>query len=134
MTNNAREAKRRRNFNYQLSKLRIKVEHAFGMLKGRFPSLRAMPGTDLTRIFMAIEALFVIHNILMERGDDPTEIEGYNGVEDLALYGPAGLDDDEEVLQRAHRINGLISNDLYRTGLYRRKLLLELTEIEQGYM
>ena len=32
----------RRNFNYQLARLRVRSEHAIGVLKGRFSSLREL--------------------------------------------------------------------------------------------
>ena len=56
LTNDPQESRTRRKFNFMLSHLRIKIEHAFGMLKGRFPALRAMPGYDLNAIYTAIEA------------------------------------------------------------------------------
>ncbi|KZS94894.1 hypothetical protein SISNIDRAFT_383258, partial [Sistotremastrum niveocremeum HHB9708] len=71
-----------RRWNRHLSKLRIKIEHAFGMLKGRFPILRDIPATDLDNLYENIEALMVIHNILRVQGDDPSDIDGYNGEEE----------------------------------------------------
>lgn len=88
-----------------------------------------MPGYDLTRIYTSIEALFVIHNILQERGDDPSDIEGYNGIEDSGLFGH-----DNDAVRRANDIENIIDSDLYRTGLYRRKQLLELMELELDYI
>lgn len=105
LTNDPDEAKRRRDWNRRLSKLQIAIEHAFGMLKGRFPSLRDMPGVDLDRIFKTIEALMVIHNILVEMDDDPAEIDGYNGHEDLGLFGPARNGQDEVAARRAREVD-----------------------------
>lgn len=104
------------------------------MLKGRFPSLRSMSGYDLTRIYTSIEALLVIHNILQEQGDDPSDIEGYNGTEDLGLFGPARDGNDEDAVLRARNIDNMIDTNLYRTGLYRRKQLLDFMEFEHNYM
>ena len=103
------------------------------MLKGRFPALRAMPGYNLHAIYVAIEALFVIHNILIARGDDPTDIEGYNGIEDAGLFEPARIGYDVDAVRRAQNIDNLIDSDLYRTGLYRRKKLIEHMQAE-NYM
>lgn len=124
LTNDPVEAKRRRDWNRRLSKLRISIEHAFGMLKGRFPSLRNMPGQNLDRIFKTIEALMVVHNILVEMHDDPAEIDGYNGDEDLGLFGPARGGLDEQATRRTREVDNLRETDLHRLGVYRRKLLL----------
>ena len=94
------------------------------MLKGRFPSLRDMPGVDLDRIFKTAEALMVIHNILVEMHDDPAEIDGYNGHEDLMLFGPARQGVDAEAVRRVRDIDNMGDSELHRTGIYRRKLLL----------
>lgn len=93
-----------------------------------------MPGSNLNRIYTTIEALLVIHNILLGRNDDPTEIEGYNGEEDLGLFGLARAGIDNDAVHRAQNIDRMVDADLYRTGLHRRKLLLELHEIENNYM
>ncbi|KAL5511017.1 hypothetical protein ACEPAG_3736 [Sanghuangporus baumii] len=124
LTNDEDESHRRRDFNFQLSHLRICIEHSFGMLKGRFPALRCMPGTDLNVIFTVIEALMVVHNILIDLGDDPTLIEDYDGVDELARL----RDDTKDGNRRAQEINDFDEVDLYRTGLYRRKALLNLMD------
>lgn len=95
------------------------------MLKGRFPSLRSMPGQDLMRVFKTIEALMVIHNILIEMNDDPTDIDGYNGDEDLGLFTPAREERDHDAALRARNVDGMSGTTLYRTGLLRRKQLVE---------
>ncbi|KIJ43361.1 hypothetical protein M422DRAFT_253243 [Sphaerobolus stellatus SS14] len=82
MTTDPQEVRQRRRFNITLSRLRVKVEHAFGMLKGRFVALREFPGRSLQQMWRIIESLIILHNILTEYGDDPSEIEGFNGEED----------------------------------------------------
>lgn len=124
LTNDAGEGKRRQDFNFSLSSLRIKIEHAFGMLKGRFPALRNMPGTDMKMIYMAVEALMVIHNILVDLNDDPTEIDDYDGSDELGLFQPICQGEDEETERQVTEINELEDTILYRTGLYRRKQLM----------
>jgi hypothetical protein len=119
LTEDPIEARRRKIFNKKLSQLRIFVEHAFGRLKGRFPHLRWMPGRHLTEMYQIIEALMIFHNILEELGDDPTTIRGFNGLED----------DDAEMVRgdAPDRIDAdLDADDLYRSGLLRRKQLLDL--------
>ena len=91
------------------------------MLKGRFPALRNMPGSDLVKIYMTVEALVVIHNILISFRDDPEDIEGYDGVDD----DPPEAGRDSSTDHQANEISELEDSDLYRTGLYRRKRLLE---------
>ena len=58
-------------FNYQLSIPHVKIEHAFGVLKARFPSLRSLPvriGLDQqqghNRVMMWISTCLVLHNWL----------------------------------------------------------------------
>lgn len=116
MTNDDAEAADRKQWNVNLSRLRVAVENAFGRLKGRFPSLRNMPGHNIDEMFRTIEALLIIHNIVEEFGDDPETIPGFNGKEDAdvgdVFHGmPVRLRDDE----------------LHRAGLARRKNLLDLS-------
>lgn len=77
-TNGAEKA-RLRAFNRNLSNKRIYVEHAFGMLKGRFPALKAFPTPDdAQNIYRVIEALMVLHNICIDLHDEPGQIDGYD--------------------------------------------------------
>jgi hypothetical protein len=71
----------RKQWNEAFSTRKVVVEHAFGQLKRRFPSLRYMPGRDLSYMYRAIEALLVIHNICVELRD---------GVDDIDQVNPAG--------------------------------------------
>jgi hypothetical protein len=58
-----------RAFNKRLSGVRIGVEHAFGMLKGRFRSLKEMgPHADIQEMYKAIEVLLILHNMCIEYG------------------------------------------------------------------
>ena len=119
LTEDPAEASRRKIFNKKLSQLQIFVEHAFGRLKGRFPHLRRMNRRHLNEMYRSIEATMIIHNMLEEFGDDPTTIRGFNGLED----------DGVEVIrgEAPNRIDAdLDVDDLYRSGLLRRKQLLDL--------
>lgn len=122
LTNDPAEAHQRKAWNRHLSRVRVAVENAFGRLKGRFPSLRNMPGHNIDEMYRTIEALLIVHNIVEEFGDDPTKISGFNGDEDPDVYEifrppPIRMDDDA----------------FYRTGLLRRKHLLKYS-IDQGFI
>lgn len=107
-----------------LSRIRIAVEHAFGRLKGRFPILRNFPGQDHLTIYRTIQACMILHNILTELHDDPTEIEDYVGadkeLEDVEALEGGGV--GERVAERLDHMNDAT---LYQTGLIRRKELLK---------
>jgi hypothetical protein len=66
-----------RDFNYQLSRQRITVEHAFGALKGRFRSLQRLGAhrneEDNWRV---IESLLILHNMCLYYGDRPEQFDG----------------------------------------------------------
>ncbi|KAI5122885.1 hypothetical protein M0805_003336 [Coniferiporia weirii] len=124
LTDNPAEEHRRRRFNVSHSRLRKKIEHAVGMLKGRFPALRSMPSSgNINNVYCAIEALMVVHNILIDFHDDPTEIDDYNG------------SNDEDVV-RPHRgfaqEDSIIDPNLFQAGLTRRDSLLEITNQNNG--
>lgn len=71
-----------REFNKKLSSGRITVEHAFGNLKKRFPSLKAL-GThvDPDDTYRTVHALMVLHNICIDHGDAPELVPGFDGEE-----------------------------------------------------
>lgn len=85
------DQRRMKDFNVALSSVRISVEHAFGAIKGRFPSLRYL-GThaDPDEIYRLIEAILVFHNILLFIGDRPEHILKFSDV----LGSSDRLDDD----------------------------------------
>lgn len=62
-------------FNEKLASMRIISEHCIGMLKGRFPWLRSIRLTltenkrSLTKILLLLEATIVLHNMLIEFGE-----------------------------------------------------------------
>ena len=61
----------------------------------------------------------VMHNVLEEIGDDLNLIDGFNGMEDPEITGNTSQLSE-------HNDLGFDYNDLYRTGLLRRKHLLDL--------
>lgn len=84
-----------RKFNRHLSSVQISIEHAFGILKGRFLSLRVMgPHDDVQEIYRVTEALIILHNICLEHNDQPEDI--YDYVLSLESESEDAVDADEE--------------------------------------
>ncbi|TFK78544.1 hypothetical protein K466DRAFT_507143 [Polyporus arcularius HHB13444] len=119
LTNDPEERALREEFNFKLSRLRVRIEHVFGRLKGRFPYLRYIYGFKTKHVYYIIEALLVVHNFLELRRDVAERIPHYNGRED---------DDVQEVLEDAFGRNRdrvqVSSSQLRRMGIARRKELL----------
>ncbi len=143
LTNNPHIARHRKQWNRQLSRIRVRIEHVFGRLKGRFPYLRYCPGIyylvffivflrslanqwsgkigiDVQDVYSTIEALMIIHNFLEGRQDDPTQIPHFNGAED---------EDVQEVLDEAFGGNNRVRDGeddgiMHALGVYRRKELV----------
>jgi len=66
----------RRNFNYHLARLRVRSEHAIGVLKGRFASLRELRvrlsgPRDFDDATGWILSCCVLHNICVQMEDPP---------------------------------------------------------------
>lgn len=81
------------------------MEHAFGDLKGRFPSLKCLGGVDdLPNLFRAIEALLILHNICIELNDNAREIEDFR-TDDLYPAPPDGFipTEDQDIEQQGER-------------------------------
>lgn len=86
---------RMRQFNKRLSSIRIASEHAFGHLKGRFPSLKEMGShKDIEEMYKAIEAMMTLHNICIDWGDHPEDIWDF----DASDSWPDDEDEDNEDL------------------------------------
>ncbi|KAG9081602.1 hypothetical protein FRC06_005495, partial [Ceratobasidium sp. 370] len=80
----AEEKKQKLSFNSRFSKARVLVEHAFGMLKSRFPSVDYMStAIDIQTNHRVLEALLVLHNLCIDYGDSPDD----NGDSDDELEG-----------------------------------------------
>ena len=72
-----------REFNKRLSGIRIISEHAFGLLKGRFPAMKEMGRhEDIQEAFKAIETLMILHNICIDWKDRPDRIWDFDPVDD----------------------------------------------------
>ena len=89
-----------RTFNRQVSNIWITSEHAFGVLKARFPSLKEMgPHRNIQDMYKAIEALMIIHNICIDWGDKPEDTWDIEGADDRS-------DDEEDDGMESSIING----------------------------
>ena len=67
------------------------MEHAFGLLKGRFPSLKEMGvAQDFQEIYKVVEALMVVHNICIDLDDHPEQISDFDPTD------PQGEDEEED--------------------------------------
>lgn len=60
---------RHRRFNYALSKARVCIEHAFGLLKGRWRRLLYINTTDMNQASKIILACCVLHNFCILNDD-----------------------------------------------------------------
>jgi hypothetical protein len=131
------EKARRRKFNQRLSSIRITVEHAFGALKGRFPSLKDLPPEqNIQDSYRLMQALFTLQNLCIDLGDHPEQIPLFDphdpdrddseegaplDVDDLDFDGviPDGQvelpahETDEWLREAGRRRRLLIMNDLF---------------------
>jgi hypothetical protein len=86
---------RMREFNKRLSSVRITSEHAFGLLKGRFPSMKEMGRhEDIQDAFKAIEAMMIIHNICIDWNDRPDRIWDFDPTDHWSDIGRGDVDAD----------------------------------------
>lgn len=71
------ERRHRKAFNRRISRSRVFVEHAFGLLKARFRALRNLgPSANIQDTHRSIEALIVLHNLCIDLGDKTFSREG----------------------------------------------------------
>lgn len=107
----APEQRCRRQFNRRISSIQIYVEHAFGILKGRFPALEDLGTTEnIQDVYQTVQALFVLHNVCIDLQDWPEEAPLFPAFEpepdddkdgdllgDLGEYGGPAVDAQVEV-------------------------------------
>jgi DDE superfamily endonuclease len=99
-------------WNKKHSHAHIGLEHYFGRLKGCFPALKLIPSRDMTKIYLSVEALIIVHNILAEFHDSLHDIDGFSEgeieeeVADLLAIpyepalGPIRNEDEQQRLQQ----------------------------------
>ncbi|KAL5632917.1 hypothetical protein ACGC1H_005763 [Rhizoctonia solani] len=112
ITGDAGVAETRTQWNLAFSSKRVVVEHAFGQLKSRFPSLQAFPGWKLKSMYREIEALLILHNICLAWRDLVETGDGFN-------EAPPSLP------QQGNHANAGDQANVRACGLVRRKQLVE---------
>jgi hypothetical protein len=114
------EGRRRREFNYQISRARIVVEWAFGRLKARFPALKKLGAvSDMKDIYWAIEAMMVVHNMCYDLGDRPDGLRPYLDGDGVDAESDEDLDEDERDDNQGHGDVGESSNLLHAGRAFR---------------
>lgn len=69
--NNGKLTRQQQHFNYRLSSKRMKIEHTFGLLKGRFRKLKVMMDIDRVEdIPLLVTSACVLHNFCLLNEDD----------------------------------------------------------------
>lgn len=63
-----------RQFNYKHSATRVVIEHAFGLLKGRFRRLQGFENLSVTFITKLVIAACVLHNICILKNDESEDL------------------------------------------------------------
>ncbi|THU92289.1 hypothetical protein K435DRAFT_672379, partial [Dendrothele bispora CBS 962.96] len=125
------DRKRMRDFNYKLSSVCISVEHAFGQLKGRFPSLRCMGAhEDIHEVYRVIEALLILHNMCLYHNDSPKDIldslfddelfrdgEGWDSVVIGDVSAPTN-ETEARLKEAGYRMRMQILNEVFPVHLY----------------
>lgn len=106
------------NFNTLLGKPRVISEHTIGMLKGRFQILKLLPmkitndKKSVKRILRVIDCCVILHNLLIDRGDDDIPDEWFDDEADdysdvghvVGEYDMAGhINNDDENDERRRR-------------------------------
>ncbi|KAJ8943788.1 hypothetical protein NQ314_009655, partial [Rhamnusium bicolor] len=66
---NGRLTLRQKNFNVILSKIRVKIENAFALLKGRFRRLKFLETIRLELAALLIISACILHNVCILNGD-----------------------------------------------------------------
>ena len=96
-----------KNFNRKLSQLRVVIEQAFGMLKGRFRRLQYVVVRDIENIVKVVVACCTLHNICILNDDELEECFTYqdNGVD---IIYPIGQNLDVQGQQKRINITNLL--------------------------
>lgn len=91
----------RRKFNKKISKARVRVEHAIGCLKLRFPMLKNRLHVRRKNVQTIVWACCVLHNFINACGvpPPPTQeleefVEGENNLQEVDVLGDVGGEDD----------------------------------------
>ena len=91
-----------RNFNFKLSRSRVKVEHAFGLLKGRFRRLTHLTQVQVESIPKVVTACCVLHNICFLQNPDEMDVPEFVDVSD----GDMNENDRVDVIEEQRVLRG----------------------------
>ena len=90
------------NFNYNLSIPRVQIEHAFGILKARFPSLHKLPiriredrVAGHLQVIKWMMGCITLHNLLIDLKDDESWLNFTSG-SSQGIQNSQELDEDEQ--------------------------------------
>jgi hypothetical protein len=125
--------KRMKLFNKRLSSVRISVEHAFGILKGRFHSLKDMgPHQEMATVYRVLEAMLILHNMCIQFGDRPEDVWSFELQDELTEAHENG---DNVVVDEEEDIPGIETRAyLKQWGREKRNIILdELFPPGEGY-
>lgn len=105
---------RQKNFNAKLNQIRVVVENAFALLKGRFRRLKFLETKRLDLICLIIVSACILHNICILSGDNaddlidlPQELEQERLLEDEIIFDnqrPADLSAIEKRNEIVHNL------------------------------
>ena len=70
--------KKERSFNKELSRARVKIENAFGIMNGRFRILKTVLSDNLDIIGDILMCCAILHNICLDHQDLWPEIDHYD--------------------------------------------------------
>lgn len=93
-------------FNYKLSNMRVRIEHAIGILKGKFQSLKGLRACirgnrDIQRLSYWIRACIVLHNIVLNDTLDEEWIDSQDTDEQEPNDEGSGFSDSAEDIATA---------------------------------
>jgi len=112
------ESKPNKNFNWQLARLRVVSEHTFGMLKGRWASLRELPlpigsEREFLRALDWVMACCVSHKVCNSVVDGDMPVAIYTD----APFDPMPADDGAD--ESRTRVKRDVLTFMKATGLYK---------------
>lgn len=112
--NNGHLTDRQKNFNVFLNKSRVRIEHAFGLLKGRFRRLKLLETVRVDLTSLLIVSACILHNICILRGDyleDFIDLEAE--AQEARIYNPHNeidfVEEQQQVLDAINKRNDIVN-------------------------
>jgi DDE superfamily endonuclease len=105
------------NYNHKLSATRVRIENAFGILKGRFNQLRYLKFFNVKKISAFVKACCVLHNICIDLKDDwdmdDSDARSSNMNADVGSSSTAVAATSRQLKQKGEEKRNRIANDLW---------------------